>query len=496
MTLLLAAGLVWGCATESRAVEFNAAGEWAMGFGGVENTLTQNRNGGNDVFEAQQRLRLQLEAVVSESLSGTFEIEIGDTTWGKGGNEDDGGGALGADGKIISMRSAFIDWIVPSTDLSIRMGMQGLAFPNAAGGSSIMDDQSTAVVASWAINDNVSLTAFWMRPYNDNYSGGGYYTSGEQTNVFDNVDYFGLSVPLSYDGVELNPWLVVGQAGVNSWSAEDGGVGAYWTLPAGFDAGANEADTASAVNWNPTDAYSTQWYVGMPVVLSFFDPLTIEFDINYGYSGSIGRYDMENVRTENIHRADTVRQGWLVKGLLEYAMDWGRPGLFAWYASGDDSDVSNGSERMPSISPSGNFTSFMGDGPNGYSINGGYDLMLSYAGTWGIGLQIADMSFMEKMSHTLRIAYWGGTNSTDMVDYLGSDGWNLGDGDGYYLTTSDGLVEINLDTTIEIYENLVAVAEVGYIINAIDQDLWEKGGKWSDGKADAWKVAVNFMYSF
>lgn len=43
-------------------------------------------------------------------------------------------------------------------------------------------------------------------------------------------------------------------------------------------------------------------------------------------------------------------------------MDWGTPGIFGWYASGDDGNVKNGSERMPSIAGAGNFTSFIGDG--------------------------------------------------------------------------------------------------------------------------------------
>ena len=36
-----------------------------------------------DEFEAQQRVRLQLDAVASESLSGTVFFEIGNQLWGK-----------------------------------------------------------------------------------------------------------------------------------------------------------------------------------------------------------------------------------------------------------------------------------------------------------------------------------------------------------------------------------------------------------------------------
>ena len=47
---------------------------------------------------------------------------------------------------------------------------------------------------------------------------------------------------------------------------------------------------------------------------------------------------------------------------------------------------------MPSLVATGNFTSFMGDGNLGW-VNQDYNL--SYAGTWGLGLQLRDMSFLE-----------------------------------------------------------------------------------------------------
>ena len=80
----------------------------------------------DDTFSAMQRLRLQLDAVASESLSGTVYFEIGDTTWG----QNVSGGALGADQKIVELKNAYIDWMVPNTDLKFRMGIQNIAMPN------------------------------------------------------------------------------------------------------------------------------------------------------------------------------------------------------------------------------------------------------------------------------------------------------------------------------------------------------------------------------
>ena len=128
-TLLIAAGLVFGAtAPAANAIDFKAKGEWVMSFDYGQNGNFTGGHGqtgygknGEDEFEAKQRLRLQLDAVASENLSGTVFFEIGNTTWGQ-----DEGGALGGDGKIVEVRRAYIDWMVPNTELKVRMGLQGM----------------------------------------------------------------------------------------------------------------------------------------------------------------------------------------------------------------------------------------------------------------------------------------------------------------------------------------------------------------------------------
>lgn len=497
--LSLCAALITTSIVPAVAVEFKAAGEWLWGLGGVESSLTKNNNGGKDVFDARQRLRLQLEAIVSESLSGTLRIQVGDIAWGKA--ED--GGALGTDGTIVRVRDAYIDWQVPNTELRLRMGLQGVALPNAAGGSSILDEQTAAIVANYKINENVGVTAYWLRPFNDNYTGySGFTRAGsDRTNLFDNVDYFGLSVPLTFEGVEIMPWAMLGFMGRNALDAYDndpanGGESVdgpipYYTMPLSFSSGAvHEASFRSGHR-----PYATQFYAGLPVVISAFDPFNIEFDLNYGYSQGFGKYTTTD-RLGRERRADSQRQGWLAKALVEYKLDWGTPGLLGWYASGDDGNVKNGSERLPAIAPSANFTSFLQDGELGWSVDGGYDRMMTYAGTWGMGAQLKDLSFMENLKHTLRVVYWGGTNSPAMIKHTSSpQAW--GNDVGLYLTTLDHLVEINADSTWQIYENLQATLELGYVINGMDRDAWRKhSAEKSWQNADAWKAAVVIKYEF
>ena len=501
LTLMLAAGMLLGAASGAKAIDFKASGEWLVGFGLGDGSLIKDVDNKkyhhDDTFNAGQRVRLQLDAVASESLSGTVFFEIGDQMWGTA----ESGGALGADGREVKVKNAYIDWMVPNTDLKLRMGLQAVAMPNVAGGSAIMDGDAAAVVASYQFNDNVGLTALWMRPLNDNYAGRVYGDREDyQKNYLDNMDLFALMLPLKFDGVELTPWAMYGMQGKNTRFNEggvdtaDGALG--MTLP-GYLPGMNKFALGKTGK-----AYGSMFWAGLPVAITAFDPLNIEFDINYGYVEAMGRYDVLKRGTDLV-RGNSKREGWLVKALVEYKMDWGTPGIFGWYASGDDGNVKNGSERLPSISGSGNFTSFMGDGNLAWGTGYNFcDNNLTYAGTWGVGLQIADVSFVEDLKHTFRVAYWGGTNSPSMVKYMGSGvAWNetTAAQDGPYLTTNDGLLEFNLVNSWQIYENLEANLELGYIVNMMDKDTWDKSyitekRNWS--KQDAWKAQLIFAYSF
>ncbi len=497
MTLALVAGLVWGCVTEANAIEFKATGQFLMGYGGNEATFEQNNKGGNDIFQAGQRVRLQLEAIASESLSGTVQFEMGDTIWGN----SESGGALGADGKIVELMGAYIDWFVPNTELQFRMGIFGAAMPNAAGGSAVFDDQVAGIAANVPFNDNIGLTAMWLRPLNDNYghdsdSPWEERVSNDSSNYLDNADYFMLSLPMSFDGFEITPWVMYGMVGRNAVVANNEDIGN--TLPLGMNFAKGSYGTVwypGEGNWNMDNAYGTQIYAGIPIVITALDPWNFEFDINYGASYGFGNYSVWD-RHGNHDRASSDRSGWVVKALAEYSLDWGRPGIFAWYASGDDGDLDNGSERMPTITGTGTFTSFYQDG-FGWGALGESGLKVEYDGTWAIGLQLADFSFVEDLSHTFRVTYIGGTNSPEMMEHVGHAGWDAGN--GMYLTTQDYLVELNFDTTWQIYDNLQAVVEVGYIFNGFNTDEWDdaigNSNGW-EGKADAWKANLIFAYEF
>ncbi len=505
-TLVLAAGLLFGAATGASAIDFKAKGQWLMGFGvGDANPIKNFRDtdgkkqkfNSDDDFQAAQRLRLQLDAVASEALSGTVYFEIGNTQWGQAGT----GGALGADANnVIRLKRAYLDWVVPNTDAKVRMGIQGVALPNVAGGSAVMDTDVAGITVNYKFNDNVGLTALWARPLNDNYTDAG--KGGRQANYLDNMDLFSLMLPLTFDGVKVTPWAMYGMVGQNAlrgnWNDDESRYDAIGTRDGNprftlrpYPGMANAGDIGPTGN-----AYGSAFWAGLPLAVTMFDPLNIELDINYGYMQGMGRFDA--VKNGVTKRSSTERQGWVAKALVEYKLDWGVPGLLGWYASGDDSNPKNGSERMPSIVPMGNFTSFMGDGNMGWIRQ---DYSVDYAGTWGIGAQLRDMSFLEDLSHTFRVVYFGGTNSPTMAKYMNNAySWAMEYGDGApgpYLTTNDGMLEFNLVNSYKIYENLEMNLELDYVANFMDNSTWKKannGGSFD--RQDMWKAQVVFAYSF
>ena len=217
--LLLAAAMVTGAAQASDAVDFKAKGVWLASFQyGQNGNFTNGGHTGydpsEDEFEARSRVRLVIDAVADENLSGQVYFEIGKSIWGKA-EDPQGGMAMGADKNIVKLKRAFIDWRVPDTDLKLRMGIQGIGLPYMAmGGPTVFQSDVAAITASYVFNENAAMTAFWARPYNDNYVGN---ADGDQKNFMDNMDMAGLMVPLTFDGVKLTPWGMFASIGSNTF---------------------------------------------------------------------------------------------------------------------------------------------------------------------------------------------------------------------------------------------------------------------------------------
>ena len=505
-TLLLAAGLILGVASSAEAIEFKAKGIWISMFeyGGGGNFVKEDRQGknvtgwgrwGEDEFEAKTRVRLQLDAVASENLSGTVYFEMGAFAWGRA----DKGGALGGDRTIVKIKSAYMDWAIPGTKIKTRMGLQRIHLPDySSEASQVFDGDVTGVSVNVPINDNFGLTAFWARPFNDNFEG----ATDRPANYLDNVDLFALTVPMTFEGARITPWAMLGIVGENAFRSS-GTTSTYYG--AGYGGGLSPA---AYMLDGKEDAYSfgTAFWAGITGEITAADPFRLAWTFNYG-SFSTGEKALN-------------KQGWHASLLAEYKLDWGTPGIYGWYSSGDDGNIKNGSERMPSLDYNNESTSgFSGFGQLGtWTI--GRDAVLGYtfAGTWGIGARLKDISFIDKLKTTLRVNLYNGTNDAEMARHIksGAAGVEVPSANGYdrdfysanpngiYLTEKDYAMEIGMMTTYQIYENLRLLVEANYIALWLDQssDVWggfrNAQGQWvgANSVEDCWNVNVSFIYRF
>ena len=555
-TLLLAAGMVLGSFAGVQAIDFKGRGEfqqdfgWADGLGFVRSRPSDASSpsgndrsrtgpnkriygdgvGGVDNFEANQRVRLQLQAIASEDLYGQVNFEIGDFDWGHNGGGKSNG-AYGQRPMIMGIRWAFMDFRLPSTDLRMRMGVQRLQMPSytfsfAPGFS----NEGPALLATNKFSDNISLSFFWSRQLNENGPAGAQATKVNQNSKYaagnmDNWDVFGLLLPLSFDGFKVTPYAILSQMGPRAMN-EDGLKGkvvkdpdqrTYSLMYPRWMATSNSKVTSvnKRTGLYADDDYITTYWGAVTGEVTAVDPLRIAWEAMYGEASHVGRGYLN-------------RNGWWINAMVEYKMDWGVPGFYLWYATGDDDNPRNGSERMPMWSQSSgdyplSFFGFSGSDQNtdldGYAFNS------DPTGTMGLGLRLRDMSFMDKMSHTLRLNLMQGTNSPTMAKYimgkkaLSADykTSSIADFNAYagkkgslYLTEKDQVVEVGFDTSIKLYKELELVVELGYMHLFLDQSkgMWGAGtsaaaaaqGRTNDIRGvnltDAMKASAMFLYKF
>ena len=468
-------------AVQADGLTLKAKGQWDFVFGTIHNqALRKSYNQSSDHlegsghdrdrFEARQRVRVQTNFIASDNLQGVLHFEIGGHDWGRDG------ALLDADQtNVIKLKSAYLDWIIPDTMIAVRMGIQNVALPAGPMGNPVFAADVAGIVFNAPITDNFSLTPFWLRPFDQSrYS----YDAGFEKKLRNETDLFGLVAPLNFDGGSFSPYVMYGRIGNAS---------GFWDYVFEYEYTAGTYKSGGSTN---------AWWLGANLSLSLFDPLEFSLDAIYGRIGSTRLYNEESDIDHNIKAS-----GWYIGATLDYKLEWGTPGIFAWWASGDKSNANKDGNvrigRLPVFGIDDGFypTSFGTVGYYGIG-NGGDEGVVSGsgAGTWGIGVQLADISFIEDLSHTLRFAYYRGTNSASLVkDY--EEPFYKYAADPLYLTTKDSVLEVNFDHVYSIYENLEACLELAWLQLRSDRDTW--GGNPDLKKRDnAWKAQLNFKYSF
>jgi len=432
------------------------------------------------------------------------------------------GGSMGQRGVSVGVRESYLDFFMPGTEFRLRMGIQTIWNPNFTFTPMVLAQQLPGVVASFKASDEISVTAFWARPYNENAGsrageadGGAAGAKYIARNHNDNFDIFGVTVPLAFDGIKVTPWIMYAQIApyaLDSMSGTTYGGGSardavmYGMRPYYWDT--NNQRALDRIGRNSL-ADSTAYWFGLTGDVTMMDPLRIAWDFNYG-------------QVQNPSLGFLNRSGWVLNLLVEYKQDWGIPGLGLWYGSGDDGNTTNGSERMPILdvnSRNSTLSTFGSDGSPvwaGGTWEGimGPDIM---SGTKGLTLRLRDMSFADKLKHTLRFNVYNGNNDPKMGKIMTGkrDGKGIYDWsragvapggiadynspNGVYLTSKDYAFEVSLDTEYKIYDNLSLFVELAYINLQTDKKVWgsdDDRGVRGVSKTDAMKAGLLFRYTF
>jgi hypothetical protein len=348
------------------------------------------------------------------------------------------------------------------------------------------------VVVSSPITSWLSATAFWIRPFDASSN------DGEDNHYDDEVDAVGLLLPIKGKGWSFTPWGIYGFVGANS--------GFYdYLVGSGNSSGTSRT-------WDNTihveNDHTKVWWAGAHLKIDILDPLVFNLEGIYGRLNAADVSDISSVRAPSFFSYDysgydltqLSTSGWFIAATLDYKLDWGTPGLFAWWSTGDKENSANSGRlgRMPVIgNDTGSFkpTSFGTSGK--WAIDTDTVITGTGVGTWGVGLKIADVSFIEDLTHVLRVAYYQGTNDADLIKNGNAPlKYSV---DGLYLTDEDSVWEVNFDHTYKIYENLTAIVELGWLRLQSDKDTW-KGQKsyfrHEDEDSNAWKAQMIFQYKF
>lgn len=491
-------GLILSTPSQGQAIDFKVKGQWQINFG-VSN-VPDGRSRGSDSFMANQRFRTTIEARASENVSATIGFTMPNNTanqaWGRAGS------SMGADGVDVGVWQAYIDWNIPNTQIATRMGIQYLIMPGFVTGSNPVFSRNMPGISMhapvWSNKEwNVGATFFWARPYNDNYSD----PDETRSKTLDNLDVFALSVPITTQGLKINPWVIGALIGQNSLkSLPSGGPGAMYAPRGGLTPILGSGGTFASTfdkgrRWHTDTDWGGGGWGGLTAEIKTFAPW--EFAIEGAYDevdmGEIKHYTQfgdKKGRTFDLHR-----HGWYVGARVDYHFDWGTLGALGWYSSGDDDNPYNGSERMPMFNSQWPVT------PLGFG--GCYtDLspwkVLGHGGGCGLTGGVAylkNVSFIDRLKHTLKVGYFQGTNSPEMPRKANMTHYpTFADGPMAYLTTTDHAWDFSLSNTYKMYENLEINLEGSYVNLFLKNDTW-KGVEDSQHK-DNWIVSMTFNYTF
>ena len=458
ITLVVAGCMVLGSLGTAAAVDVKVSGQWYFHYGYYSNlNMVEAKDKGThaDRTVARQRVRTQIQFIADENLSALLNLEA-NMNWGnRNGNVNGAGGALDADQTTFVIKRAHLDWTIPNTQTKIRMGMQGITLPNAVFGNPVMNADVAGVMVSNQLTPEIGLNVFWARPYDKGWN-------DEENNQMDEMDMFGVILPIKTDVVRVTPWAMLALIGKDS---------DFYNGNRNFNGGGVNFKRNPRNGDIDSDTYA--WWGGVAFELPVLDPFFVKLDAMVG-----------GLETGD---SDYDTTGFLLATDIGYKFSFGSLSAFGFYGSGDDEIDDRGS--MPIVSDdTGLSPTMLGFGGGRIrSIDG--TVSNNGIGMWGVGLKLADLSFVENLSHTVTAMYAGGTNKGDStVSRRDTHNGVLG---GQFYMSSDRIYEVNLMNTYKATENLLLSLDLAYV--------WMDLGDHWDNKDDTtgnFATMIGVQYSF
>ena len=467
--LMLACTMVLGAVASSSATEFKASGTLDMAFQWLDNPDPKTASNGA-YFNAIQRLRTKIDIIANESLKGVYYLEVGTITWG----DEDSGGDLGTDGINVETKRLYLDYQVPHTALSLRMGLQGLALPSLANNNPVLDDDVAAIVANYSFSERFNVVAAWARAVDvEDYATRNTPTSNSK------YDVFTIIAGLNFEPVTIVPYVAYAAIGRNA----DIHSNTFSSKDTNND-GIIDRDEDEFSQTFATDDRDV-WWVGLSAKSHYWENLNLALDFVWGWSNGSDINGVSKANTADeaditknnaLNPSNRDQSGFYVLLHGDYKLEYFTPTLDLWYASGDDDNASDDGNFMPIISAGGLALTNLGtDG--GFFDTTDNAFTESGIGTMGVVLGFTEFSFIENVTHDFKVAYMQGTS-----DYSSSTG-----SVNTFPTDEDRAWEFNLDTNWQMYENLATIVELGYL----NPDY-----KSVSGEEAVFKAAIGFQYSY
>ncbi len=460
--LAILATLVLGFAATASAVDIEAKGKFQFQMNIMDNAdfLSAKDNGQQeDDLNFYFRARTQFRFIANENLMSELYVEYKTRIGGS-----DSALKSGSTNRALGVKRMFLQYRFPGTEVLTTAGIFNVNLPGAAAANPVLSDADAgALVVSSPITEQFGVTVGYVRAIDSNSTDtNSYQVAG--ANVKDEADLFFAALPITIDGIEASPYFMYGLIGKDTYATVSGLSGL--TAP-------------GATNFTKD---VTAWWLGTSFSMTMFDPIVFDADIAYG------SLDADQKRND--------RSGLLFDASLSYTgLDFVQPKLFFAYSTGEDDKTDNGSERLPMINQDWFFGTTYFGGTALTSTDTDSDNQL---GMWVLGLGFEGISFLDKLTHDFYFTYAKGTNDKDLIKNAGAGRVTNITDDGKFLTTKDQMFAIDFNTNYQIYDELAAIVEFGYVNVDLDKNTWENyNGSNRAGKDDPMlKFAVGLVYSF